>query len=128
MAFGSALLALSLLVHPAAAVADISGAWEILLTSEATSIPRLACTLTQTGQDLAGNCKPAGGPQNESVDLTGKVDGDSISCQWHVVTPNGQKWTYALTGKIDAKGTTIDGTFTLAGGFKGDGTFKGTKQ
>ena len=127
MAFGLALLVSSLLIHPAAA-ADISGAWEILLTSEATSIPRLACALTQAGQELTGTCKPAGGPQSESVELTGKVDGDRVSCQWHVVTPNGQKWTYALTGKLDAKGTMMDGTFTLSGGFKGEGTFKGTKQ
>jgi hypothetical protein len=127
MTLALALLGLSLVVHPVAA-ADVSGVWEMLLTSDATSIPRLACTLAQNGQELTGSCKPAGGPQSESVDLTGKVDGDRISCQWNVVTPNGQKWTYALTGKLDAKSTTMDGTFTLSGGFKGEGTFKGTKQ
>ena len=121
------LLALSMLVGPVAA-ADVSGDWEILLTTEATSVPRLACTLVQKGEELTGSCKPAGGPQGESVDLTGKVDGDRISCQWSVVTPKGQKFTYALTGKLDANNTTMAGTFTLSGGFNSEGTFKGTRQ
>ena len=58
----------------------------------------------------------------------GKVDGDRVTCQWNVVTPDGQKWTYELTGKLDAKNTTMGGTFTLSGGFKGGGSFTGTKQ
>ena len=31
-------------------------------------------------------------------------------------------------GKLDAAQTTMSGTFTLSGGFNGEGTFKGTKQ
>ena len=123
-----ALLLLPMLVLPIAA-ADVSGVWELLLESDATTIPRLACTFAQQGHELTGSCRPAGAPQSEAVDLTaGKVDGDQVSCQWEVVTPNRQKWTYALTGKLDAKQTTMGGTFKLSGGFNGEGTFKGTKQ
>ena len=123
-----ALLVLPVLVLPVAA-ADVSGVWEMSLKSDSTTIPRLVCTFAQNGQELTGSCKPAGAPQSEAVDLTGgKVDGDRVSCQWNVVTPNGQKWTYELTGKLDAKNTTMGGTFTLSGGFKGEGSFTGTKQ
>src|SRR5215207_6281673 len=91
-----ALFVLSVLVVPVAPT-DVSGVWELSLTSDSTTIPRLVCTLAQNGQDLTGSCTPAGAPRSEAVDLTGgKVDGDRVSCQWNVVTPNGQKWTYAL--------------------------------
>jgi hypothetical protein len=122
-----ALLVLPVLVLPVAA-ADVSGVWDLTLKTDSTTIPRLVCAFDQNGQELTGSCKPPGAPRSEAVDLTGKVDGDRVSCQWNVVTPNGQKWTYVLTGKLDAKNTTMGGTFTLSGGFKGEGSFTGTKQ
>ena len=77
---------LTLLVLPmfilSVVVADVSGVWEMTLESEATTIPRLACTFAQKGQELTGSCKPVGAPQSEAVDLTGgKVDGEHVSCQ-----------------------------------------------
>jgi hypothetical protein len=99
------------------------------LKSDSTTIPRLVCTFAQNGQELTGSCKPVGAPQSEAVDLTGgKIDGDRVSCQWNVVTPDGQKWTYVLTGKLDADKTTMGGTFTLSGGSNSGGSFTGKKQ
>lgn len=87
---------LSLLVLPVlvlrAVGADVSGVWDLALKSDSATIPRLVCTLAQKGHELTGSCKPVGAPPNEAVDLTGgKVDGDRVSCQWNVVTPDGQK-------------------------------------
>ena len=63
----------------------------------------------------------------------------SVGIHYWFENPEGSRFTRArnadvgsrlrlLTGKLDAKSTTMSGTFTLSGGFKGDGTFKGTRQ
>ena len=127
MTLRSALLVLPVLGLPVAA-ADVSGVWEMTLKSDSTTIPRLVCTFAQSGQELTGSCKLVGAPQSEAVDLTGgKFDGDRVSCQWNLVTPDGQEWTYVLTGTLDADKTTMGGTFTLSGGSNSGGSFTGKK-
>ena len=54
---------------------------------------------------------------------------DRFSCEWRITTPDGQTWTYALTGMVDAKETTMKGNFTLSSPqTKGEGSFTAKKQ
>jgi hypothetical protein len=125
---------LVLLLLPAFAVsvsaADVSGVWDMSLKANWTSIPELVCTLSQNGQGLTGSCRAAAERNGKAVNLTaGKVDGDSISCQWNVVTPDGESWTYALTGTVDAHGTMMKGVLKLSSRLsEGEGTFTSNKQ
>lgn len=110
--------------------ADVSGVWDMSFKADWTSIPDLVCTFSQKGQELTGSCKAAGERNGKMVDLTGgKVDGDRVSCQWNVVTPDGETWTYALTGTLDANGTMMKGAFKLSSRFSGgEGSFTAKKQ
>jgi hypothetical protein len=128
-------LRLALLVVPVFVVsvsaADISGIWEMSLKADWTRIPELVCNFSQNGQELTGGCRAAREPDGKSVDLNaGKVDGDSISCQWNVVTPDGETWTYALSGTVDPNGTMMKGSFKLSSrsGAGGEGSFTAKKQ
>ena len=128
--FRLALFVVPVLVISVSAAADISGIWEMGLKADWTSIPDLVCTFSQKGQELTGSCKAAAEPNGKTVDLTGgKVDGDRVSCQWNVVTPDGETWTYALTGMLDANGTMMKGAFRLSSRFsEGEGSFTAKKQ
>ena len=110
--------------------ADISGTWDMSLKADWTSIPALVCSFSQNGEQLAGNCRPPGTSSKEAVDLTaGKVQGDRVSCEWRVVTPDGQTWTYALTGTLDGQETMMEGSFTLSSAqTKGGGKFTAKKH
>ena len=110
--------------------ADVSGIWDMHLKAEWTSIPALVCRFSQNGQQITGNCRPPGTSDRDVAELTGgRVDGDRFSGQWRIVTPDGQTWTYALTGTLDAKETMIEGSFTLSSAeTKGGGTFTARKQ
>ena len=127
-------LRLALFVVPAIVIsvfaADISGIWEMSLKANWTSIPSLICTLSQNGQELTGSCKAVGESNGTDVHLSsGRVDGDRVSCEWNVVTPDGETWTYALTGTLDAKGTMMKGAFKLSNRSSGGGgSFTATKQ
>jgi hypothetical protein len=110
--------------------ADLSGVWSVSLKADWTNIPALVCKFSQNGQQLTGSCAPPGASSRDTVDLTGgTVEGDRVTCQWRVVTPDGQTWTYALTGTLDAKETTIEGSFTLSSvQTTGGGSFSAKKQ
>ena len=111
--------------------ADVSGMWGMSLKTDWTSIPDLVCNFSQKRQELTGSCRAARAPNEKAVDLSaGKVDGDSISCQWNIVTPDGETWTYALTGTVDANGTMMKGAFKLSNrsGGGGEGSFTAKKQ
>lgn len=110
--------------------ADISGVWALSLKADWTSIPELVCTFSQKGQELTGKCRASSESDGKSVDLTGgKVDGNRVSCQWNVVTPDGETWTYALTGTLDANGTMMKGAFKLSNRSSGgEGSFTAKKQ
>lgn len=127
-------LRLALFVVPVIVIsvfaADISGIWEMSLKANWTSIPTLVCTFSQNGQELTGSCKAVGESNGKDVHLTsGTVEGDKVSCEWNVVTPDGETWTYALTGTLDAKVTIMKGTFKLSNRSSGgEGSFTATKQ
>jgi hypothetical protein len=129
MKLSSTLFAVPVLVMSVSG-ADVSGIWEMSLKADWTTIPHLVCTLSQNGQELTGSCKAAGEPNGKQVDLTGgSVEGDTVSCQWNVVTPDGDTWTYALTGTLDSNGTMMKGTFKLSSRSReGGGSFTGKKQ
>lgn len=107
--------------------ADVTGTWAMTLKADWTAIPQLVCSLSQKDQEMTGRCSAEGDPDFNLVD--GKVEGDRITWKWKVVTPDGEAWTYALTGTIDTSGTTIKGSFTLASRFStGEGSFMATKK
>jgi hypothetical protein len=110
--------------------ADITGTWSMALTADWTTIPQLVCTMTQKDQELTGRCSEAGNPDDRGFNLDrGKVDGDQLSWAWKVTTPDGEMWTYALTGMVDTAGTAIKGSFTLSSRFStGKGSFTATKK
>ena len=122
--FGVPLLGISVFA------ADISGTWELRFKADWTSIPGVVCTLAQKGDELTGSCQAVDEPQGPTVDLTaGKVDGDKVNCEWKVVTPGGDAWTYALAGTLDGTRTKIDGVFKLSGRFGGgEGSFTAAKR
>jgi hypothetical protein len=125
-----ALFAVPVLVTSVFA-AEISGLWEMSLKADWTSIPELVCNFSQKGQELRGSCRAARDPGGKPVELTaGKVDGDSVSCQWNIVTPDGETWTYALSGTVDPNGTAMKGSFKLSSrsGGGGEGSFTAKKR
>jgi hypothetical protein len=122
------LIMLALTVRVSAA--DISGMWDMDLKADWTTIPALVCTLSQSGQQLVGSCRPPGAANRDAAELTGgTVEGDLVTCQWRIVTPDGQAWTYALRGTLDAKATRIEGSFTLSSAETNrGGTFTAKRQ
>ena len=125
-----ALFAVPVLVVSVSA-ADISGLWEMGLKADWTSIPELVCNFSQKGEELRGSCRAAREPDGKPVELTAsKVDGDKVSCQWNVVTPDGETWTYVLSGTVDPNRTTMKGSFKLSSrsGGGGEGSFTARKQ
>jgi hypothetical protein len=128
MKFRLALVMLAFTLPVSAA--DLSGIWDMSLKADWTSIPALVCTFSQNGQQLTGSCRPPGTSSREAAELTGgRVEDNRFSCQWRVVTPDGQTWTYALTGTLASKETMIEGSFTLSSAeSKGSGSFTAKKQ
>lgn len=109
---------------------DLSGTWDVKLTTAGAAMPGLVCTLRQKGSQLTGSCKAAGDDQGKSVDIAGKVQGSKINCSWKVPTPDGTMWAFALTGASDAKRSQIKGDFSFKSesGGSGKGTFLATRQ
>ena len=105
--------------------ADISGAWDLLLKADWTSIPALTCTIVQKDSAVTGTCKSAGDPDEHSVKITdGKIDGARIHVTWQVRTPDGEGWIYTLNGTVDEAGTSMKGGFKVSGRVGGgEGTF-----
>ena len=107
--------------------ADVTGTWAMTLKADWTAIPQLVCRLSQKDQEVTGRCS-AGNDSDINLD-GGKVEGDRITWRWKVVTPDGEAWTYTLTGTVDTTGTTIKGSFTLASRFStGEGSFIAAKK
>lgn len=123
-----ALIAFMLVARVSAA--DVSGVWALTVTAEWTTVPELVCTFSQDDEALTGTCRSAGSPADGGVDVTnGRVEGDRVQCQWSVVTPDGQTWTYALMGTLDAGETTMDGTVRISSPLSdGDGRFTARKR
>jgi hypothetical protein len=110
--------------------ADVSGRWAMTLSADWTRIPNLVCAFSQKGQDLSGTCRAAADPNGSAVDvIDGRIDAERFSCRWNIVTPDGEPWTYALTGTVDANGTMMKGSFKLSSrSSEGEGTFTAKKQ
>jgi hypothetical protein len=128
MMIRTAVLAVILTVAPVQK--DLSGAWDVKLTTGGAAMPALVCNLTQKKNALTGTCKAAGDDQGKSVDIAGKVQGTKISCSWKVPTPDGTQWSFALTGASNAARTEIKGDFSFANesGGGGKGTFLATRK
>jgi hypothetical protein len=124
-----ATLVVLLIVAPVSA-ADVSGVWALSFTVEWTAVPELVCTFSQDDEALTGSCRPAGSPADGGVDVeNGRVEGGRVRCQWSVVTPDGQTWTYALVGTLDAGETLMDGTVRISSPLSdGSGRFTARKQ
>ena len=124
-----ALFMLPVLIASVSA-ADVSGTWTMTLSADWTRIPGLVCSFAQKGQELSGTCKAAADPGGKGTDLIdGSVDGDKFSCRWNIVTPDGEPWTYALTGTVDANGMMMKGSFKLSSRLsEGEGSFTAQKQ
>ena len=111
-----AVLLLATLVVPVSA-ADMSGEWKMTFKADWTSIPDLACALSQKDQRLEGTCRPAGAQSNEKVDLNdGRIDGNQVSWTWKILVRDGVTWTYAFTGTLDTNGTATKGIVKLSAG------------
>ena len=124
------LLTMIALTVPLSA-ADVSGIWNMNLRADWTTIPALVCTFYQRDEQLTGSCRAEGGSSKDVANLTGgTVDVDRFTCQWEVVTPNGQSWIYVLTGTLNPKATMIEGSFTIstAETKAGVGSFTAMKQ
>jgi hypothetical protein len=111
-----ALFAMPVLLASVSA-ADVSGSWKMSFKATWTSIPDLACTLSQKDQRLEGTCTAAGGGDGKSVELNdGRIEGDQVTWNWKVVVPDGVTWTYAFKGTLDANGAAMQGIVTLSAG------------
>jgi hypothetical protein len=111
-----AVLLLATLVVPVSA-ADVSGNWKMTFKADWTSIPNLACTLSQKDQRLEGTCRGEGSQSNDKVDLNdGRVEGTQVSWTWKILVPDGVTWTFAFTGTLDADGNAMKGVVKLSAG------------
>jgi hypothetical protein len=126
----SPLWLIALVWGGAVTASDVTGDWNLSLKADGIQIPPLTCALEQKGQQLAGTCKADGDPEGRSVQLTGgRIENGNVQFAWKVDTPDGEVWTYTLTGRVDEKATTMDGGFKVAsraGG--GEGTFMAKKR
>jgi hypothetical protein len=112
-----ALLLTSIFAAPVWA-ADVSGSWNMTFKADWTTIPDLACSLSQKGQRLEGRCRDATGRTDDGVELTdGRITADEVSWSWKiVVAPTGVTWTWAFTGKLDADSSAMKGVVMLSAG------------
>ena len=102
------------------AAADATGAWTLRLDPDFSGHPQsVDCTFKQDGQKLTITCE-GGTP------ITGSVDGRKVS--WQFKTGPEEKLTATYTGALDAKGTTITGTWHLNRDTDTDGKFTVTKR
>jgi hypothetical protein len=112
-----ALCSLPILLASVSA-ADVSGSWRMSFKADWTSIPDLACTLSQKDDKLSGSCRNAGGRDDgQSVELNdGSINGEQVSWTWKVTVPDGVTWTYSFAGTLDGSGTAMKGVVTLSAG------------
>jgi hypothetical protein len=111
-----AALLLATLAVPVSA-ADVSGDWKMTFKADWTSIPDLACALSQKDQRLEGTCRGEGAQSNDKIDLSeGRIDGNQVSWTWKILVPDGVAWTFAFTGTLDANGSAMKGIVKLTAG------------
>jgi hypothetical protein len=100
--------------------ADTSGAWTLRLDPNFTGYAQsVDCVFKQDGQKLTITCE-SGTP------MTGEVNGQRVT--WQFKTGADRELTATHTGELDAKGTTITGTWHLNRETNGDGKFTATKR
>jgi hypothetical protein len=113
------LLALSVFWVPLAA-ADTSGTWTLRLDPNFSGHQQsVICTFKQDGQKLTVNCE-------DGAPMSGEVNGQTVT--WQFKTGPDEKLTAIQTGELDARGTTITGTWHLDRDKDTDGKFTATKQ
>ena len=115
----------------AATTANVSGEWLVSASFDAASVAKgmkqksdLVCDLTQKDQTLTGECRPANGPGG--IPVAGRVQGDHV--EWHfdiALGPHSKKQTATYRSTVDAAGTRLKGTFTIA---DREGTFTATRR
>lgn len=117
-----ALIVVAVVIAPSVALAaDFSGDWKI--DFKVNNNPGVVdCMITQSGQELAGQCTPKL-PNPEASDLKGTVDGSTAKWSYDVVF-NGKPGHVGFEAKMDSP-TAISGTLSLAGA---PTPFTGTKQ
>ncbi|MCC7153988.1 MAG: hypothetical protein IT161_05385 [Bryobacterales bacterium] len=92
--FLPALFAAMAVVAPAAA-SEISGQWKLHSNIQGHESD-FECTLTQTGQDLAGSCKSG----QLELKITGKVEEKKLTFQYKT-DYEGQELTIVHTGTLE---------------------------
>ena len=129
----SACLLLLAVFAATVSAADVSGNWKMSFKADWTTIPDLACTLSQKDQQLEGTCRDATGRSEDAVALTdGRINVDQVSWSWKIlVAPTGVTWTWVFTGKLDAEGRAMNGVAMLSAGpgsKQNEVSFTATKQ
>jgi hypothetical protein len=113
------IAAAAILLAPAVAfAADISGVWKLEATGPRGGASATTCTLTRTGDSIAGSCLTA---QGTTVEVTGAVKGDDVDFGYNLA---GSPLRVEFTGAIQSDGS-IKGTVTAA---IPPAPFTGTKQ
>ena len=113
------ILGVAALLAPAATcAADLSGAWKFEATGPRGGSTTMTCTLTRTGDSLAGPCVT---PQGTTVDVSGTVAGDQVEFGYNLA---GSPLRVDFKGVVQADGS-IKGTITAA---IPPAPFVGTKQ
>jgi hypothetical protein len=113
------LLAAAVLLAPAIASADdLSGAWKFQATGPKGGAAIMTCTLTRTGNDIAGPCVT---PQGSTVDISGTVSGTNVDFGYNLA---GSPLHVGFTGVIQPDGS-IKGTVSAS---TPPAAFTGTKQ
>ena len=100
--------------------APVSGKWNLHL-SIAGYESDLACTFTQTGGDVTGECKGEQG----SVSITGKVDNKDVTMQ-HKSEYNGDELTLIYKGKLESSSKIVGAVTVQPMGV--DGEFTATQS
>ena len=111
------LLAAAAVLAPAADDASLSGKWQIQ-RSAAGNESQQDCTFTQKNSDLTGTCSAT---DRETVQISGKVDGKSVTWTYKAESPGGPvtvvytgtvESANRITGKVTAVEFSIEGDFT----------------
>ena len=115
----SALLA-TMLLSPPLAAADLTGTWQLHLDPDLSGHPRtVECRLKQEPRRLTATC--AG-----RATMNGAVSGRTVTFE-HQTTEDDEVTVY-YTGKLDDRGTFIEGTWHVAGRKDTHGRFQARKQ
>ncbi len=119
----SAILAFCAASVPAADTPTMTGTWKIH-SSVAGNDSDTVCTLTQTGNDIAGTCKTTDGTDAKA---TGKVDGNKVTWQFDS-DYNGTALTIKYTATADPNTDKLSGTVSVDPfGVEGDFTATAAK-